>query len=121
MKSVKLTGGRGKQRTVSTSEARANFASALKTVGQQKTIIGFDRYKETVAVLAPIEAVYVLAGRAKEVDKDVMDRVVRMAEMFLHRYPAPAASAERAPAKSAAKKGRKKAARSTRMKSKGGR
>lgn len=94
MKSVKLTGGgRGKQPTVSTSKARANFASALQTVAKKKTIIGFDRYKETVAVLAPIEVVFVLAGRAREVDREVLETLERMSRLFLHRYPAPKAAA----------------------------
>ncbi len=119
MKTVKLTGGeRGKQRNVSTSQARANFASALKTVAQSKTIIGFDRYKETVAVLAPIETIYVLAGRTREIDKAVLERLQRMAELFLHRYPASKAAAP-APKPVAKKKVAKKAV--GRAKAKGGR
>jgi hypothetical protein len=63
----------------STSEARANFAEALETAQVDCAVIGFERYGRTVAALAPIQAIYMLAGRAQDVPADVRRRIERNA------------------------------------------
>jgi hypothetical protein len=104
MKALRAAGA--KKRTISTSEARKHFAAALKTVHKEKMIIGFDRYTMSVAALVPVEAVYVLAGRGREIDPAVLDKIERMAARYLHNAPAPKAAqaakkraAKKAPAK----------------------
>jgi hypothetical protein len=102
---VKSTGKSAKMRTVSTSEARKNFASALKTVHKDKVIIGFDRYTMSVAALAPVEAVLMLAGRGGDVEPSVRDKIEKAAKSFLQSHAAaPAPIKARAPAKAPAKK-----------------
>lgn len=80
----------------STSAGRANFARALETTDQEKTVVGFDRYNRPVAALVPIEAVAMLAGHGGEIDPVVRARIVRMAKLFLSAMPARKKSARRA-------------------------
>jgi hypothetical protein len=75
--------------TYSTSEGRANFAEALETAQLENAIIGFDRYGQLVAALAPIDAVRMLAGRGAEVEPAVRDKITRLARLFLHNVPKP--------------------------------
>lgn len=91
----------------STSQGRANFASALETTAQDKTIVGFARYSQTVAILAPVEAARMLAGQPGDVDPAVRARIIRMAKLFLASAPPqrkPRAKAVRGKKKAAAKK-----------------
>src|SRR5689334_24613837 len=76
-----------KQQTISTSEARANFAEALGMAQEENTVIGFDRYGKLVAALVPIDAVRMLAGLDKEVDPAIRGKIERMARIFLHAAP----------------------------------
>lgn len=90
-----------KKQTISTSEARANFAEALGLAQEENTVIGFDRYGKLVAALVPIDAVLMLAGRGDDVDPAVRGKIERMSRVFLTaqaslRRPA-AAREERAP------------------------
>jgi hypothetical protein len=103
--------GSAKRRTVSTSQGRANFAAALQTVQKEKTIIGFNRYSQSVAALVPVEALLMLAGRGNAIEPAIRDKIERMAHLFLQagaplqrpaRVPAPA------PAKASNKKKKKK-------------
>lgn len=100
-----------KQQTISTSEARANFAEALGMAHEENTVIGFDRYGRLVAALVPIDAVRMLAGRSEEVEPSVRSKIERMSRIFLTAQAtlrsAPAASEERAD-KSAATADRKR-------------
>ena len=73
-----------KKQTLSTSQARANFADALGMAQEQSTVIGFDRYGKLVAAVVPIDAVRMLAGRAKEVAPAVRAKIERMAATMLH-------------------------------------
>lgn len=107
---------RGKKRTISTSEARKNFAAALQLVHEEKLIIGFDRYTQSVAALVPIEAVYILAGRGDELGAKEVEALERGAQAFLHTFPSkePARPRKVARAVKAAtkqRKAKKKAAR----------
>ncbi len=81
--SKSAVGGSAKRRTVSTSQGRANFAAALQTVQKEKTVIGFDRYSQSVAALVPVEAVLMLAGRGATVEAGIRDKIERMARLFL--------------------------------------
>ena len=72
-----------KKQTLSTSQARANFADALGMAQEQSTVIGFDRYGRLVAAVVPIDAVRMLAGRAKEVAPAVRAKIERMAASML--------------------------------------
>ncbi len=97
----------------STSQGRANFARALETTAQEKTIVGFARYSQTIAILAPVEAARMLAGQQDDVDAATRARIVRMAKLFLASAPPqrkPRAKVSKAKKKAAAKK----APRSTR-------
>jgi len=67
----------------STSQGRANFARALETAGTQHAIVGFDRYGHPIAALVSIDAVRLIAGNADQVDPQVRNRLVRMAQVFL--------------------------------------
>ena len=103
-----------KQQTISTSEARANFAEALGMAHEESTVIGFDRYGKLVAALVPIDAVRMLAGRGAEVEPSVRSKIERMSRIFLTAQatlrPASAAREERAaynPAPKAKRKHRK--------------
>lgn len=78
---------RGKAQMYSTSEARANFAEALETAQLDNTVIGFDRYGRPVAALVPIDAVRLLAGRDREVEPAVRDKIERMARAFMENVP----------------------------------
>ena len=99
MRAVKATGERaGATPSFSTSQGRANFARALETTDQEKTVVGFDRYNRPVAALVPIEAVSMLAGQNAGVDPAVRARIVRMARLFLSAMP-PAKKAARKTAK----------------------
>ena len=88
--------------TYSTSQGRANFAKALETTQLKNAIIGFDRYGQLVAALAPIDAIRILAGRGAEVEPAVRDKIERLARLFLHNVPKPELADSR-PAKSARK------------------
>lgn len=105
--SKSAVGGSAKRRTVSTSQGRANFAAALQTVQKEKTVIGFDRYSQSVAALVPVEAVLMLAGRGNSVEAGVREKIERMARLFLQAgatpskperqaRPAPVAAARKA-------------------------
>ncbi|MFZ2031479.1 MAG: hypothetical protein WAU68_14295 [Vitreimonas sp.] len=103
-----------KKRTISTSEARANFAEALGMAQEESTVIGFDRYGKLVAALVPIDAVRMLAGRSEDVEPSVRGKIERMSRIFLTAQatlrPAPAAREESAtydPAPNAERKRRK--------------
>ncbi len=101
-----------KQRTVSTSEVRKQLAAALRTVKQEKVLIGFGRYGACVAVLVPVEAAFILAGRGAEIRPELRSKIKAMAEAFagdLQLEQAPAArkaprTSRKAPAKKLAKK-----------------
>ncbi|MBS0384457.1 MAG: hypothetical protein JSS00_03810 [Proteobacteria bacterium] len=80
-----------KAQTLSTSQARANFAEALGLAQKQNTIIGFDRYGKLVAAVVPIDAVRMLARRDDEVEPAVRNKIERMSRIFLHAAPAPRA------------------------------
>ncbi|MBI3437628.1 MAG: hypothetical protein HY054_03065 [Proteobacteria bacterium] len=100
-----------KKQTISTSEARANFAEALDLAQEESTVIGFDRYGKLVAALVPIDAVRMLAGRGEEVEPAVRGKIERMSRIFLTaqatmRHPS-AAKEERATF-AAARTGRKR-------------
>lgn len=71
----------------STSEARANFAEALETAQLDSAVVGFDRYGRMVAALVPVEAVYMLAGRADELEPNVRGKIERAAQNFVHNVP----------------------------------
>jgi hypothetical protein len=94
MRAVKATRGKTGAATpsFSTSQGRANFARALETTDQEKTVIGFDRYNRPVAALVPIEAVSMLAGQTGGVDPAVRAKIVRMAKLFLAAMPAETAT-----------------------------
>jgi hypothetical protein len=103
-----------KKQTISTSEARANFAEALGLAQEESTVIGFDRYGKLVAALVPIDAVRMLAGRSEDVEPSVRSKIERMSRIFLTAQatlrPALAAREERAtydPAQKAERKRRK--------------
>lgn len=96
----------------STSQGRANFARALETTAQEKTIVGFARYSQTVAILAPVEAARMLAGQPGDVEPAVRARIVRMAKLFL--ASAPPQRKPRAHVKAKKKAAAKKAARPAR-------
>jgi hypothetical protein len=72
-----------KKQTISTSEARANFAEALGMAQEESTVIGFDRYGKLVAALVPIDAVRMLAGRGEDVTPAVRHKIERMSRVFL--------------------------------------
>jgi hypothetical protein len=72
-----------KKQTISTSEARANFAEALGLAQEESTVIGFDRYGKLVAALVPIDAVRMLAGRGDDVAPAVRNKIERMSRVFL--------------------------------------
>ena len=72
-----------KKQTLSTSQARANFADALGMAQEQSTVIGFDRYGKLVAAVVPIDAVRMLAGRQNEVEPAVRAKIERMARSML--------------------------------------
>lgn len=76
-----------KQLTYSTSEGRANFAEALETAHSENAFVGFDRYGQLVAALAPIDAIRILAGRGGEVAPAVRDKITRLARLFLQDVP----------------------------------
>jgi len=89
-----------KVRLYSTSEARANFAEALEAAHSNNALIGFDRYGRTIAVLAPVEAIYLLAGMGNLVAPSARDDLRNAAKHFLE-----AAALERPPSRRAAIKG----------------
>ncbi len=76
-----------KHQTLSTSEARANFAEALGMAQDESTVIGFDRYGKLVAAVVPIDAVRMLAGRGADVDPAVRAKIERMSRNFMHALP----------------------------------
>ncbi|MDZ4692069.1 hypothetical protein [Terricaulis sp.] len=105
--SKRKRGAENETTSFSTSQGRANFARALETTAEEKTIVGFARYSTPVAVLAPIEAVRMLAGQSGDVDPAVRARIVRMAKLFLASAPPqrkPRAKVAKAKKKAAAKK-----------------
>lgn len=71
----------------STSEARANFAEALETAQLDSAVVGFDRYGRTVAALVPVEAIYMLAGMADDLEPNVRGKIQRAAQDFVHNVP----------------------------------
>src|SRR6185312_11273951 len=88
MRHVKKKAARApKKQTLSTSEARANFAEALGMAQEENTVIGFDRYGKLVAAVVPIDAVRMLAGRSADVDPAVRSKIERMSRIFLHAAP----------------------------------
>lgn len=99
-----------KRQTISTSEARANFAEALGMAQEESTVIGFDRYGKLVAALVPIDAVRILAGRGADVDPAVRNKIERMSRVFLTAasQQASAAKEDRAKFEAAPKSDRKR-------------
>lgn len=93
-----------KTKSFSTSEGRANFAQALVKTDREKTVVGFARYKRTVAALVPIDAVHMLAGRDSEIDPSVRAHIARMARLFLAGTPQAKKGARKSVSKPAAKK-----------------
>jgi hypothetical protein len=115
MKSLRKAAKGAKQ--VSTSEVRKQLAAALRTVKQDKVLIGFGRYGDCVALLAPVEAAYLLAGRGAEVRPELRAKIKALAEAF-----ADGLAVDKAPAaKTAVKKAAKKVAKKARPKSRRGR
>lgn len=113
MSPVRRTAKGVKQRTVSTSEVRKQLAGALRTVKQEKVLIGFGRYGACVAVLVPVEGAFMLAGRGAEVRPELRAKIKAMAEAFaddLQLDDAPAAAARKAPRTLGAKTARKASA-----------
>lgn len=78
---------RKKSQVYSTSEARANFAEALESAQMDSAVIGFDRYGRTIAALVPIEAVFMLAGKGREVAPEVRKRIEAEALLFTESVP----------------------------------
>ena len=76
-----------KTQTLSTSEARANFAEALGMAQEENTVIGFDRYGKLVAAVVPIDAVRMLAGCGEDVDPVIRGKIERMSRNFMHVLP----------------------------------
>lgn len=119
MSPVRKAAKGAKQRTVSTSEVRKQLAGALRTVKQEKVLIGFGRYGACVAVLAPVEAAFMLAGRGAEVRPELRAKIKAISEAFaddleLEEAPAvrkAAKATKKAPAKKAGKKVAKKMAK----------
>lgn len=104
-----------KKQTLSTSQARANFADALGMAQEQSTIIGFDRYGKLIAAVVPIDAVRMLARRGDEVDPAVRLKIERMARSMLQvAAPAGAPSAAAMLEEAAALKPRSKEKRKRR-------
>lgn len=100
MSPVRKAAKGAKQRTVSTSEVRKQLAAALRTVKQDKVLIGFGRYGACVAVLVPVEAAFILAGRGAEVRPELRGKIKAIAEAFaqdLQLDQAPSAAARKAP------------------------
>jgi 1-deoxy-D-xylulose 5-phosphate reductoisomerase len=95
-----------KARVYSTSEARANFAEALETAQVDNAVIGFDRYGRTIAALVPVEAIYMLAGKASMIAPGVREEIEAFSKQFVQSVPSRVGVAEQAPS---AKKGVKKA------------
>ncbi|HCK83271.1 MAG TPA: hypothetical protein DHW63_01735 [Hyphomonadaceae bacterium] len=124
MSPVRRAAKGAKQRTVSTSEVRKQLAGALRTVKQEKVLIGFGRYGACVAVLAPVEAAFMLAGRGAEVKPELRAKIKAIAEAFaddLQLEDAPAAvsrkaarTTRKAPGKKAPKTVAKKSAKARR-------
>ena len=112
MRAVKATRGKTGAATpsFSTSQGRANFARALETTDQEKTVIGFDRYNRPVAALVPIEAVSMLAGQVIGVDPAVRAKIVRMAKLFLAAMPSKKKATRRVSARKRAKPAKKRKA-----------
>jgi hypothetical protein len=84
---AKVAKPRGKAKQLSTSQARADFASALLEAQKDLTLIGFDRYGRTQAALVPVEAIYMLAGEDKDIPPHVKDAIVYGAEQFVSTIP----------------------------------
>jgi hypothetical protein len=112
-----------KARVYSTSEARANFAEALETAQVDNAVIGFDRYGRTIAALVPVEAIYMLAGKAHMIAPGVREEIEAFSQQFVKSVPSRVAAPEPAPArKRAAKKAApKKKAKAKRAKSRSAR
>lgn len=72
---------------LSTSEARANFAEALEMAQVDNAIIGFDRYGRPIAILAPVEAVLMLAGHGDEVSPRKREAIKESARLFAANMP----------------------------------
>lgn len=85
---------------LSTSQARAHFAEALETAQVENAVIGFDRYGRTVAALVPVEAIYMLAGMGKMIDRETRKDIEKGALAFAHSVPY--RSGGKAPIKAAA-------------------
>lgn len=99
-----------KARVYSTSEARANFAEALETAQVDNAVIGFDRYGRTIAALVPIEAIYMLAGKADMIAPGVREEIESFSRQFVQDVPSRVAAAPPPPRKpeKKAKKSKKK-------------
>ncbi len=102
-----------RKQTLSTSEARANFADALGLAQEENTVIGFERYGRLVAAVVSIDAVRLLAGRGEDVAPAVREKIARMSEVFLKvtsataTKPSQATMQASAPLKSPKRKGGK--------------
>lgn len=60
----------------STSDGRQYFPDILQDVYGEKAIVGFHRHGRTVrAVLIPLEAVFMLAGKGNQVDESTRKRI----------------------------------------------
>ncbi|MBY0563999.1 MAG: hypothetical protein K2P58_07410 [Hyphomonadaceae bacterium] len=95
--------GRGKPASFSTSQGRANIKRALEITDREKTVVGFARYRTTIAALVPVEAVYMLAGQGGDVEPGVHDHITKMSKLFV------AGAARSAPAPAPAKRAKKAA------------
>jgi hypothetical protein len=72
----------------STTLGRMHFADFVQLASAEKRLFGFDRYGHTLAVLAPIEAVKILAGREDEMSPHIRAQIKRAALDLLDAMPA---------------------------------
>lgn len=106
-----------KARVYSTSEARANFAEALETAQVDNAVIGFDRYGRTIAALVPVEAIYMLAGKAHMIAPGVREEIESFSQQFVQSVPSRVSAPEGARSvKKAAKKDQPKKKKKTKAK-----
>ncbi|MBX3509831.1 MAG: hypothetical protein KF700_01435 [Hyphomonadaceae bacterium] len=78
--------------SVSTSQARANFAGALGAAQAKNAILGFERYGKPIAALVPVDAVRMLAGEAVEraTQAEITAAAQQFVQAMLGAAPAPA-------------------------------
>jgi hypothetical protein len=72
----------------STTLGRMHFADFVQLAYGEKILVGFDRYGRTLAAIAPIEAVKMLAGQDDDVPPRVREQIQRAAEELLDSMPA---------------------------------